>query len=114
MEKYKRGVLRWNVSLSVCGSNNNADTVPSHVAKTGDIKDFVIIEESGIAKGIRRIIAVTGNEANEVSRIASDFKTRLDLLDSMTGKEKDAGMKALGVVSNFFWLYVSSQTDVIV
>ena len=38
-----------------------------HVAKTGDIKHFVILEESGIAKGIRRIVAVTGEEAQQVN-----------------------------------------------
>ncbi len=68
------------------------------MAKTGDIKDFVILEESGIAKGIRRIIAVTGHEAADVSRITADFKSRLDQLEQISGKEKDAGMKALGVV----------------
>ena len=30
-----------------------------HVAKTGDIKNSVITEEVGIAKGIRRIVAVS-------------------------------------------------------
>jgi alanyl-tRNA synthetase len=39
----------------------------SHAAKTGDIKDVVITEVSGIAKGIRRIIAVTGHEAQDVT-----------------------------------------------
>jgi alanyl-tRNA synthetase len=70
----------------------------SHVAKTGDIKDFVITEESGIAKGIRRIIAVTGHEAREVTRTADDLKSKLDQLDHLTGKEKDAGLKAFTVV----------------
>lgn len=69
-----------------------------HVNKTGEIKDFVITEESGIAKGIRRIVAVTGNEAAEVRRVADGLKTRLDQLEAMQGKEKDAGLKAYQVV----------------
>ncbi|KAK0225763.1 tRNA synthetases class II (A)-domain-containing protein [Armillaria fumosa] len=81
---------KWrSTSVEFCGG--------THVAKTGDIKDFVILEESGIAKGIRRIIAVTGHEAADVSRIAADFKARLDQLEQISGKEKDVGMKALGV-----------------
>lgn len=66
--------------------------------KTGDIKDFVITEESGIAKGIRRVVAVTGNEAVEVRRVADGLHARLDQLDAMGGKEKDAGLKAYQVV----------------
>ena len=68
--------------------------VRSHVAKTGDIKDFVVLEESGIAKGIRRIIAVTGHEAAEVTRLADDLKSRLDKIEQLSGKEKDTQLKA--------------------
>jgi len=70
----------------------------SHVAKTGDIKDFVITEESGIAKGIRRIVAVTGHEAQEVTRVAQTLQERLDSLEASSGKTKDAGLKAFTVV----------------
>jgi alanyl-tRNA synthetase len=70
----------------------------SHVAKTGDIKDFVVLEESGIAKGIRRLIAVTGHEAAEARRQADALTTKLDQLEAATGKDKDAGLKAYTVV----------------
>lgn len=68
------------------------------MSKTGDIKDFVITEESGIAKGIRRITAVTGLEAQAVTRLAQDLKAKLDRTELLAGKEKDAALKALGVV----------------
>ncbi len=71
----------------------------SHVNKTGDIKDFVIIEESGIAKGIRRVIAVTGHEANDVKRQAAALTSRAEQIDRMAGKAKDAALKTLAVVS---------------
>ncbi|THH30952.1 hypothetical protein EUX98_g3269 [Antrodiella citrinella] len=81
---------KWrNTSVEFCGG--------THVAKTGDIKDFIVTEESGIAKGIRRIIAVTGHEAAEARRVADGLVAKLDRLDKSTGKEKDAGLKALTV-----------------
>ncbi|KAI1928752.1 Alanine--tRNA ligase [Ophidiomyces ophidiicola] len=77
---------RWEkVSIEFCGG--------THVQKTGDIKDLVILEESGIAKGIRRIIAVTGEDAHKVQRIAKEFGNRLDHFEKMemdAKKEQEA------------------------
>lgn len=95
-----------NVSVHVCLLVTNTITSTHrtnhrHVSKTGDIKDFVITEESGIAKGIRQVVAVTGHEAAEVKRVAENLSARLDQLDAMQGKEKDTGLKAYQVVRTF-------------
>lgn len=79
-----------NYSVEFCGG--------THVAKTGDIKQFVIIEESGIAKGIRRIVALSGSEALEVQRIAADYEGHLDSAAKMpTSPAKEKKLKELGV-----------------
>jgi alanyl-tRNA synthetase len=78
---------KWReVSIEFCGG--------THVQKTGDIKDLIILEESGIAKGIRRIVAVTGEDAYRVQEIAAEFSKRLDLLERMAaGPAKEAEIK---------------------
>ncbi len=82
---------KWrSASIEFCGG--------THVARTGDIKDFVITEESGIAKGIRRIVAVTGHEAQDVTRRADTFDARIKQVELLTGKAKDAALKTLSVV----------------
>ncbi|CCX13711.1 tRNA synthetases class II (A)-domain-containing protein [Pyronema domesticum] len=81
------------VSVEFCGG--------THVERAGDIKELVIIEESGIAKGIRRIVAVTGNEAYEIQRVAAEFAARLDALDKMaSGADKEAEIKKVQVDLN--------------
>jgi alanyl-tRNA synthetase len=75
-----------------------------HVAKTGDIRDFVIIEESGIAKGIRRIIAITGEEARQACLDANEIESKWDQIVKLEGIEKEKGIKSFEVVS-FFTLY---------
>jgi alanyl-tRNA synthetase len=85
---------RWSsVSIEFCGG--------THVQKTGDIKDLIILEESGIAKGIRRIIAVTGEDAHAVQRVAEEFSEHLTLLEKMPlGPEKEQKVKATNMELN--------------
>ena len=71
------------VSIEFCGG--------THVDKTGDIKELIILEEFGIAKGIRRITAVTGQTAYDVQRDAKLFEEKLGELEKLPfgpGKEQ--------------------------
>jgi len=81
------------VSVEFCGG--------THVDNTGEIKELVILEESGIAKGIRRIIAVTGQTAYAVQRDAQNFDEDLVRLEKMPYSiEKEALSKQLQVQLN--------------
>ena len=81
------------VSVEFCGG--------THVEQTGLIKDLVIVEESGIAKGIRRIVAYTGNAAHEVQRLAAEFSKRIEALEKLPhGAEKEQEAKATQVDLN--------------
>ncbi|RKP26288.1 alanyl-tRNA synthetase, cytoplasmic [Syncephalis pseudoplumigaleata] len=72
-------------SIEFCGG--------THVAKTGDMKEFVIMEESAIAKGIRRIVAVTGEEAHQASQRAVAYEKQLNELRKLSGAQLDAALK---------------------
>ena len=73
---------RWEkISIEFCGG--------THVAKTGDIKDLVILSEESIAKGIRRIFAITGSDAQEACRLANEFDSKLAKVENLpVGVEK--------------------------
>lgn len=75
-------------SIEFCGG--------THVAKTGDIKQFAIIEEGGIAKGIRRIVAVTGDEAVQAQRVANEYKNKMNSLERIQGDKLEAELKIVG------------------
>nr|POE49453.1 alanine--trna ligase [Quercus suber] len=85
LEDVKRPEWR-NVSVEFCGG--------THVKNTAEIKDLVVLEESGIAKGIRRIVAVTGTTAHEVQRIGKEWSDKATQLEKMSySAEKEAKTK---------------------
>lgn len=100
MGVYQYRAMRWNVSDSntLIGLIVNKYTLGRHVARTGDIKQFIVTEESGIAKGIRRIVAITGHDAAEAQRVADSLTNRLNQIDAMAGSQKDAALKSYTVV----------------
>ncbi|KAH8682500.1 tRNA synthetase class II [Xylariales sp. PMI_506] len=81
------------VSVEFCGG--------THVDQTGIIKDLVIVEESGIAKGIRRLVAYTGDAAHQVQRDAVEFSKRIDEIEALPfGAEKEDKVKQATVDLN--------------
>jgi alanyl-tRNA synthetase len=93
-----------NVSVEFCGG--------THVDKTGEIKELIVLEEGGIAKGIRRIIAVTGQAAHEVQRVAQEFSDDLALLEKMEySPQKEQKAKALQVQLNQLTISAVTKTQ---
>lgn len=91
-------------SIEFCGG--------THVKKTNEIKDLIIIEESGIAKGIRRLIAVTGQTAREVQLMGKDFNQRLEALEKLPyGAEKEREVKAISADLNTLRISVLTKEE---
>uniref|UniRef100_A0A8C0YJ62 Alanine--tRNA ligase n=1 Tax=Cyprinus carpio carpio TaxID=630221 RepID=A0A8C0YJ62_CYPCA len=59
-------------SIEFCGG--------THLKNSGHAAPFVIVSEEAIAKGIRRIVAVTGAEAQKAQRKADALKLELDAM----------------------------------
>jgi alanyl-tRNA synthetase len=59
-----------NYSVEFCGG--------THVKRTGEIEHFRLIEESAVAKGIRRVVGVTGERAQQADAAAADLERELD------------------------------------
>jgi alanyl-tRNA synthetase len=84
-EKYDdvvRVVGMGDYSLELCGG--------THVKRTGDIGAFRVVSESGIAAGVRRIEALTGEgarrhaieESTVLSRVAAVYRTSVNEIES--------------------------------
>ncbi|GMH85559.1 hypothetical protein TrST_g13055 [Triparma strigata] len=64
------GSSEWSQnSIEFCGG--------VHVSNTGDAEDFVVVEETAVSKGIRRIVGVTKGAARECRDLALTFESKL-------------------------------------
>ncbi|MCC5829716.1 MAG: alanine--tRNA ligase [Phycisphaeraceae bacterium] len=66
-------------SIEFCGG--------THLDKTGDAEGFVIINEEGVAKGIRRLTALAGSAAHRATVEASGLQARIDALGTSGGAD---------------------------
>lgn len=74
-----------NTSVEFCGG--------THLKYAGHIGDFVIASEEAIAKGIRRIVALTGPEATKALKKNEVLENRLNELCSTVEADKE-GVKS--------------------
>jgi len=80
-EKYGdevRGISMKNTSMELCGG--------THVERSGDIGLFVIISESSVATGVRRIEAITGSAALDLMKTQQEIVSKLRSLMKLPGK----------------------------
>lgn len=71
-------------SIEFCGG--------THVAQTGDIGGFSILSEEAVAKGVRRIVAVSGTEARKAVEEAERFDKKLKEISVLQGRALNAAV----------------------
>jgi alanyl-tRNA synthetase len=69
-----------HLSIEFCGG--------THLQNTQQAESFVIVEETGIAKGIRRIVGLTRHAAQQAKARAANLLERLSSLEKMTGSQE--------------------------
>ncbi|CAL8262552.1 unnamed protein product [Merluccius merluccius] len=91
-------------SIEFCGG--------THLQNSGHAAPFVIVSEEAIAKGIRRIVAVTGAEAHKAQRKADALRQSLSALGetvkTQTAPNKDV-QKEIADMTEFLGTAVISQ-----
>jgi len=81
---------RWgDYSIEFCGG--------THLTNAEDIEVFRVVGEEGIARGVRRLTAVTGAAAREAVKVAEALEARVAEAGKLAGAELDAELAALKV-----------------
>ncbi|KAL4389455.1 Alanine--tRNA ligase [Arachis hypogaea] len=82
---------KWlSISSELCGG--------THISNTREAKAFALLSEEGIAKGIRRITAVTTDRASDAIRVANEFEQHVDNAAKLEGSSLEE--KVLYLKSN--------------
>lgn len=82
------GEAKWRgYSIEFCGG--------THVKNTGDIGRFVLTGEEAVAKGIRRVVGISGEAATLAGEMAEMLENRVASLASATGQALADGAAAL-------------------
>lgn len=80
LESNPTGEAGEQTSVEFCGG--------THLQQSGHIGDFVITSEEAIAKGIRRIVALTGPEAAKALKKTELFKAEIEKLQATIAADK--------------------------
>jgi alanyl-tRNA synthetase len=78
-----------NFSVEFCGG--------THVPSTAMIGDFAIISEEAVAKGVRRVVALSGDDAARAIRAADEMARRIKAAASLADLELPKAVTQLGV-----------------
>jgi alanyl-tRNA synthetase len=78
-----------NYSIEFCGG--------THLAKTGDAEGFTIISEEAVAKGIRRVTALTGSRAHQAEAHGQMLLSRVDALKQADDQHIASGIAELTI-----------------
>ncbi|XP_011556212.3 alanine--tRNA ligase, cytoplasmic [Plutella xylostella] len=87
LEKNPEKPTGFETSVEFCGG--------SHLHQTGHIGDYVIVSEEGIAKGIRRIVALTGPEATKAVNRLSVLENEVNNIANLIKEKGDANNKEI-------------------
>eukprot|EP00172_Hildenbrandia_rubra_P003232 Plantae.Rhodophyta-Hildenbrandia_rubra.ctg4910.p1 GENE.Plantae.Rhodophyta-Hildenbrandia_rubra.ctg4910~~Plantae.Rhodophyta-Hildenbrandia_rubra.ctg4910.p1 ORF type:complete len:914 (+),score=212.20 Plantae.Rhodophyta-Hildenbrandia_rubra.ctg4910:373-3114(+) len=78
------------LSIELCGG--------THLANTEEAGDFVLVEESGISKGVRRIVAITSKAAKKASEEGEGLAQRVADLEKVSDDSLAGEIAALNPV----------------
>lgn len=74
----------------VCGNDYSVEFCGgTHLEKSGEIGEFVIISEESISRGVRRLVIATGIDARDALAYGEDLKKRLKSCSSLKGEHLD-------------------------
>lgn len=94
----------WNeYSVEFCGG--------THLTNTKEAQAFVLLSEEGIAKGIRRIVAVTMGDAKKAIALAAEFEAKLKAAASLEGEALETELKSLKIELDGMDISTTKKTE---